>query len=1033
MRRFLSFALPTLLAVTACRAAPTLEELFTAPPPEARTRVWWHWMGGNVSKDGITRDLEAMREAGIGGATIFGMADVCTPWAASIPNSPNPGLVAFTDPWWKLVRHAAAEARRLDIDLGVHNCPGYESSGGPWITPELSMLELCHSSVAVEGGKTFSAALPRPVVDPRAVMQFPVVDPASGKAVKPEIEGRKSFYREVAVLALPAEGVVPLDRVIDLTSALKPDGSLEWSAPAGSWKIYRIGYTTLGTITQPNQWEANGLECDKMSAAAVNFHLDRVLGDIRRNLGDLTGTGLRHILFDSYEAGTPGWTPLMPEEFKARRGYDLRPFLATVAGRVVGGEEETRRYRGDFARTIADLYRDVYFPTVAKRLKEAGLVFECEPYGGPWHMPEVTPHVEKVMVEFWISNGKFSGHLGAGARRTTTGEDRRIIASESFTLAPQFSKWTEHPAWLKPVGDSAFLMGINQLVLHHMVHQPWDDRYQPGNAMGQWGTHFNRHQTWWKPGKAMLDYWARSQALLQWGAWIDDSGVCRVEHQGPGMAVAWIGRREGDTRVYFVTNPYGEAGDALLSFAHTGQQPELWDANRGDRHDATLWREQDGATLLPLRLDAGESRFVVFRRAAAPPAAPARAHQPRHRELSTLGGSWEVEFDAGRGGPREPLRFTALEDWIQRPEAGVRHYSGTAVYRKSFDLPPNTPSGSDITLHLGTVRELARVRLNGRDLGVVWTAPWSVDLPAALLRETGNRLEVEVTNVWANRLIGDEHEPADCEWTPGFMGNGGFLKRFPDWFVRGEDRPSRGRHTFTTWNYFTKDSPLSSSGLLGPVRLLAPDFTVTGDPFALPEAGDPASPLLIRPRGAGSPSGLESALPARNLLAAPGVTATDKASHAGGGGDASAMRNGTTRNGAGGADSADDGRTFRGYDAGDHLVFTLDTQAAPRGYDLTALRAFAGHPDGRASQHFTVSLAFAGKPAEFVPLTTVKHESRGGASLVPVISRAGGVLDNGHGCRATGVVAIRFDFKPGPFGFNVYREFTAEGSPTRAP
>ncbi|MFM8983256.1 MAG: glycosylhydrolase-like jelly roll fold domain-containing protein, partial [Spartobacteria bacterium] len=149
------------------------------------------------------------------------------------------------------------------------------------------------------------------------------------------------------------------------------------------------------------------------------------------------------------------------------------------------------------------------------------------------------------------------------------------------------------------------------------------------------------------------------------------------------------------------------------------------------------------------------------------------------------------------------------------------YYSGTGTYRKSFDIDESKiqNSKSNIFLGLGTVNHLARVRLNGRDLGVVWTAPWGVEIPAGLLKPTGNELAIEVTNVWANRLIGDEQEPPDCEWLPGHMGNGGYLKRFPDWFVKNEPRPSKGRFCFTTWNYFTKNSPLIPSGLLGPVTI----------------------------------------------------------------------------------------------------------------------------------------------------------------------------------------------------------------------
>ena len=108
-------------------------------------------------------------------------------------------------------------------------------------------------------------------------------------------------------------------------------------------------------------------------------------------------------------------------------------------------------------------------------------------------------------------------------------------------------------------------------------------------------------------------------------------------------------------------------------------------------------------------------------------------------------------------------------------------------------------------------------------MGILWTAPWRILIPDGLLKSRKNRLVIEVSNVWANRLIGDEQEPADCEWLPAHLDNFKSLKEFPDWFLNKQARPSSGRYCFTTWNYFTKDSPLISSGLLGPVRIVISD------------------------------------------------------------------------------------------------------------------------------------------------------------------------------------------------------------------
>ena len=139
---------------------------------------------------------------------MFALADVCTPWQAEIGNSPEPEVVAFTDPWWKLVRHAAAESKRLGLDFGIGNCPGYETSGGKWIPAELSMQEIVASKSRVDGGKRVKLAVPRPTVDPRANQMFPVIIPETGEVAPPVIEDRKTFYRDIAVVAVPADGTV---------------------------------------------------------------------------------------------------------------------------------------------------------------------------------------------------------------------------------------------------------------------------------------------------------------------------------------------------------------------------------------------------------------------------------------------------------------------------------------------------------------------------------------------------------------------------------------------------------------------------------------------------------------------------------------------------------------------------------------------------------------------------------------------------------------------------------------------------------
>ena len=151
--------------------------------------------------------------------------------------------------------------------------------------------------------------------------------------------------------------------------------------------------------------------------------------------------------------------------------------------------------------------------------------------------------------------------------------------------------------------------------------------------------------------------------------------------------------------------------------------------------------------------------------------------------------------------------MTGLVDWTKHKEEGIRYYSGVSTYRKSFDLPGGNASKSRVSLDLGTVNDLCRVRLNGHDLGVVWTAPWQVDSSRAV-KPTGNQLEIEVVKCWVNRLIGDQQPGSkgvrQVSWPSGLLG--------------GNSYPA-GRHTFVTRDHYKTNSPLRPAGLLGPVRV----------------------------------------------------------------------------------------------------------------------------------------------------------------------------------------------------------------------
>lgn len=258
--------------------------------------------------------------------------------------------------------------------------------------------------------------------------------------------------------------------------------------------------------------------------------------------------------------------------------------------------------------------------------------------------------------------------------------------------------------------------------------------------------------------------------------------------------VSWIHRQSADADWYFVANSADSPEKLACKFRITGKQPELWDPVTGEMRDATAFKQENGQTLVPLEFDPSGSVFVVFRKPIDSKVAGTTAsNYPTMELLGNIDGSWSVTFDPKWGGPAEQVTFDSLADWRTRPEEGIKYYSGTAIYTKKFDMPAGIPAGQRLMLDLGEVREMASVKLNGHDLGILWMHPARVDITTAV-KPTGNELEIKVVNLWPNRIIGDT-----------------FL-------------PPEQRFTKTNMQSFNKNSPLLPSGLLGPVRLMRADF-----------------------------------------------------------------------------------------------------------------------------------------------------------------------------------------------------------------
>lgn len=258
-----------------------------------------------------------------------------------------------------------------------------------------------------------------------------------------------------------------------------------------------------------------------------------------------------------------------------------------------------------------------------------------------------------------------------------------------------------------------------------------------------------------------------------------------------GEPLRYHHRRDGEIDLYFVASPATRTVETTATFRVAGRRPELWDPVTGEIRPLPRFTVIDGRTRVPLRFEPAQAFFIVFREPGEPGPSPL-TNFAEVQPVQTVAGPWSVTFDPRTGGPGE-VTFAALEDWTVRTEPGIRHYSGLATYRTTLVRSGEADrAGKRVFLDLGAVHSLARVTLNGREAGVVWTAPWRVDI-TGLLRAGSNDLEIVVANLWPNRLIGDAA------------------------------LPEAQRSTWTTWNPFTPDTPLLPSGLLGPVRVCHAD------------------------------------------------------------------------------------------------------------------------------------------------------------------------------------------------------------------
>lgn len=520
---------------------------FLNPPDSVRPGVYWYFMDGNLSKEGMTADLESMKKVGIG-TVLFLEVNVGVPR----------GKVDFFSSEWKhLFAHAVHESERLGIDMVLGIGPGWTGSGGPWVKPGESMQHLVASDTTIAGGsdKKIQLKIPRPkkpffgeesftdelkkkwndFYEDVMVLAFPAIDTTSAiqdadekalyyRAPYTSYPGVKQFLKtESSYAVASSSSVIKIKNIIDLTKKMDADGTLHWNPPAGRWTIMRFGRRNNGAVTRPAPLPGLGFECDKFDTIAFDHHLADFTGKLLTEIGPRnknTKGGLKTLHMDSWEMGSQNWTPQFRKEFTKRRGYDPLTYFPVYAGNIVESREKSERFLWDIRQTSQELVLDYHARHLKNYSHSKGFNLSIEPYDmNPTADLELGSVADIPMCEFW-SEGFFNSSFSCiEAASIAHVNGQPVVAAESFTAS---EGWKQHPASMKNEGDWAFACGINKFIYHTFQHQPLDSSLKPGMTMGPFSVQWNRNQTWWPLAGEYHKYISRCQFILRQGLAVAD-------------------------------------------------------------------------------------------------------------------------------------------------------------------------------------------------------------------------------------------------------------------------------------------------------------------------------------------------------------------------------------------------------------------------------------------------------------------------------------------------------------------------------
>jgi hypothetical protein len=530
MRKIIVPLIAILIAFTSCQqdkdlSSPdasmiSLEEGFTNPPVSVRPKGYWDWMNGKFDLPRLTYELEEAKAQGMAGFDIFDIGAVSNPDGIVTAGPEFMGEACL-----EAISHAVKEATRLDMELGLILSSSWDA-GGSWIRPEHASMALYETSELVSGPGDIEMDLPFP--------ELPSKNRAGKNVyIEKHVDGTPVYYKDVAVLATPASGggiIKDPSEVIDLSDHVDEDGRLTWHAGEGKWEISRFVCANTGEMLKCPSPNSTGLSMDHFNAEATEFHFNYFIKRLQDKLGDIGNTPIKYFYLCSYEVVGFVWTPQMLEEFEKRRGYDMRPYLPVLQGKIIQNQDITDRFLYDYQQTLSDLLIENLYLKGREMINPYGIKL-CSESGGPGAPVHNVP-VDALRAlgvldiprgEFWNKHPRYDENgfdvmqLVKEISCAAHIYGKKEVQGESFT---SFLHWQEGPAELKPLADKAMCEGLNRFVYHTSPHTT-PDAGIPGFVYHA-GTHFNATRVWWPKSRPFSDYLARSCFLLQQGNFVGD-------------------------------------------------------------------------------------------------------------------------------------------------------------------------------------------------------------------------------------------------------------------------------------------------------------------------------------------------------------------------------------------------------------------------------------------------------------------------------------------------------------------------------